>query len=281
MYMQNIVLKEYEIAGYMADRDEGIKKAIEQRRLPKLENMHLVVVSEETNPKLYHKHFIDLWTIRRNKAHRVFPFKYKGIETKQNAGQSFLVDDILNPMSQVKVLAVTGNAGTGKTFATLAASVRRELTSQIIYTREVVEVGEELGFLPGEIGDKFRPYLAGFWDNVEEIENLTGQTSFGRRFVAQPLQFMRGRSLKETVLIVDEAQNCIKNVVKMAGSRLGENSMGVFMGSFNQIDNVKVNRENNGLAELIKAFNGQRVFSHVHLEIGERSEVAMLFDELL
>lgn len=206
----------------------------------------------------------------------VHPYNLWGISTKHNPEQSMALADILD--DSINLIALTGHAGTGKTFIALLGALWAG-HSNIIFTREVQQVGKEMGFLKGGISEKFMPYMRPFFDNIEVIGQYAGKPMEGR-VTLEPLQFMRGSSLLDTILIVDEAQNCSVEVLKMAISRAGKGSKVILSGSMNQIDG-NFTKENNGLATVIRAFTGQRLFSHVHLVHDERSELARLADELL
>ena len=221
-----------------------------------------------------------LFQLRRGKLVEVNPIRIWGVSTKHNPEQTMALNDVLN--DDITLLAITGHAGTGKTFLALLGSLygKRNLT----FTREIIQVGREMGFLPGEVDDKFRPYMRPFYDNIDVIKGKMDEGKFNKlmkRVSLTPLQFLRGGTERYTTIIVDEAQNCTVDTLKMAISRAGEGSKVILCGSMEQIDDRKLNKENNGLAKVIKAFSGQKCFSHVHLYQDERSELARLADILL
>jgi PhoH-like ATPase len=168
---------------------------------------------------------------------------------------------------------------TGKTFISLVGALVAGY-SRIVFTREVEQVGKDMGFLKGTVGDKFYPFMRPFFDNIEVIEQYA-KRDLKERVSMEPSQFMRGANLVDTLLIVDEAQNCDLATLKMAISRVGEGSKVVLCGSLNQIDRKEGDKEHNGLLTVIERFTGQSCFSHIHLVKDERSKLARLADELL
>lgn len=278
-YTEIIQLSDPELAQFMSEKKDALRRIIETRGVSMIENKHLIVIDERTSEKDAHRKPIALYTVRRGEFTEVRGRKIWGVSTHHNAGQSFILDDVLGD-SDVKLLAVTGHAGTGKTFISLLAALNRPDTQRIIFTREVQECGKSLGFLPGNIDDKFSPYMRPLWDNIEELEFYSGKVS-SERILPIPMQFLRGSTVRDTLIIVDEAQNCKVDQLKMVISRCGSGSMVILLGSFNQIDTHGNDKDNNGLAKVIRGFRGQACFSHVHLVNDERSELARLADELL
>lgn len=221
-----------------------------------------------------------LLRVSKGRLAEVTPTNIWGITTKHNEEQTFAMNDVLN--DDIKLVAITGHAGTGKTFLAMLGSLYG--TRRLTFTREIVQVGKEMGFLPGEVEDKFRPYMRPFFDNIEVIKGHMDEGKYNKmmkRVSLTPLQFLRGGTERHTTIIVDEAQNCTVDTLKMAISRAGEGSKVILCGSMEQIDDKKLSKESNGLAKVIKAFSGQKCFSHIHLNKDERSELARLADILL
>ena len=165
-----------------------------------------------------------------------------GISTKGNKEQAELIRLIFE--KNRPVIFGTGNAGTGKTFIALASAlqlVRDRRYGKIIYTREPEEVGKSLGFLPGDLEDKFNVYMRGLYDNLEHIEQA-GQIKMNdalEKIECVPLQFLRGASFENTIVIVDEAQNLDMNSIKTVLTRIGKFCKVILLGSIKQIDNDK------------------------------------------
>ena len=159
--------------------------------------------------------------------------------TPQTRGQSRYIDLLANP-DNAMIFGV-GPAGTGKTFLAVAAGVSELLSGarqRLIVTRPAVEAGEKLGFLPGTLEEKVDPYRLPIWDSLRE---LMGQEQMERRMArgeieVAPLAFMRGRTLKNAFVIVDEAQNTTIPQMKMVLTRLGRDSRMVITGDPGQVD---------------------------------------------
>ncbi len=213
-----------------------------------------------------------------------------GIKPK-NAEQAFAFNALLNP--RIKLVAMQGVAGTGKTLLALAAALEQHNQfQQIILARPLVPLSnKDIGFLPGDAKDKIGPYMEPLWDNLKFIKSQFGENEKKNRnilemeqngkIVITPLAFIRGRSLTNVMFIVDEAQNLTPHEVKTIITRAGENTKIVFTGDINQIDTPYLDEQSNGLAYLIDRLKGQELFSHIKLEKGERSDLANLANDLL
>lgn len=222
--------------------------------------------------------------------HRVEKEYISGIKAK-NAEQAFAVHALLNP--DVKLVALQGVAGTGKTLLALAAALEQQKQfQQIILARPLVPLSnKEIGFLPGDAKDKIGPYMEPLWDNLKFIKSQFGENEKKHksivemeesgRLVITPLAFIRGRSLSNILFIIDEAQNLTPHEVKTIITRAGEGTKIVFTGDVHQIDTPYLDENSNGLAYLMDRLKGQQLFAQVKLEKGERSELANLANELL
>ncbi len=209
----------------------------------------------------------------------------------RNAEQAFAVDALLNP--DIKLVALQGVAGTGKTLLALASALeQRHLYSQIILARPIIPLSNrDIGFLPGTAEDKISPYMQPLWDNLNFIKNQfkVGEKKFKMikemeeegMLAITALAFIRGRSLSSSMFIIDEAQNLSPHEVKTIITRAGEGTKVVFTGDINQIDTPYMDEQSNGLTYIIDRLKGQPLFAHVRLEKGERSELANLANELL
>lgn len=213
-----------------------------------------------------------------------------GIKPK-NAEQAFALNALMN--ERIKLVALEGVAGTGKTLLALASSLEQNKKyQQIILARPIVPLSnKDIGFLPGDAGDKIGPYMEPLWDNLKFIKAQFGENEKKHKainemeeqgkIVITPLAFIRGRSFSNIMFIVDEAQNLTPHEVKTIITRAGENTKIVFTGDVHQIDTPYLDENSNGLAYLIDRLKGQELFAHVKLEKGERSELANLANELL
>ena len=209
----------------------------------------------------------------------------------RNAEQTFALNILNDP--EIKLVAITGKAGTGKTLLALAAALRQNKEyNQILLARPIVSLSnKDLGFLPGDEKQKIAPYMQPLYDNLNVIKSQIGRNSSDYRnlqeiedsgkLAIEALAFIRGRSLSETYCIVDEAQNLTPHEIKTIITRAGENTKMVFTGDLQQIDQPYLDAESNGLAYMIDKMKGQNIFAHVNLVKGERSELSELASNLL
>lgn len=209
----------------------------------------------------------------------------------RNAEQTFAIHALLNPM--VKLVTIQGVAGTGKTLLALASALeQRRYFRQIYVARPVVPLSnKDIGYLPGDIKSKLNPYMQPIWDNLKYIRSLFDEKDkdiqrldemvAGEKIEIVPLTYIRGRSISNVIIIVDEAQNLTPHEVKTIITRAGENTKIIFTGDIFQIDTPYLDAQSNGLSYMIDRLKNKRVFSHVTLQKGERSELANLANELL
>lgn len=213
-----------------------------------------------------------------------------GVKPK-NAEQAFAFHALLNP--DIKLVALQGVAGTGKTLLALASALEQNKQfDQVILARPIVPLSnKDIGFLPGDANDKIGPYMEPLWDNLKFIKSQFGENEKKHKAILEmqqsgkiiitPLAFIRGRSLSNIMFIIDEAQNLTPHEVKTIITRAGENTKIVFTGDVHQIDTPYLDENSNGLAFLIDRLKGQPLFANVKLEKGERSELANLANDLL
>lgn len=224
------------------------------------------------------------------KVHRVEKEKVFGIEAR-NAEQAFAINVLLD--EDIKLVALTGRSGTGKTLLALAAALQKHETyKQVLLSRPIVALGnKDLGFLPGDAQEKVSPYMQPLFDNLNVIKhNLSYQGKEVRiieemqknnQLVIEALAYIRGRSLSETFFIVDEAQNLTPHEVKTIITRAGEGTKVIFTGDIQQIDSPYLDHQSNGLVYMIDRMKGQDIFAHVNLLKGERSYLSELASNLL
>ena len=208
-----------------------------------------------------------------------------------NAEQIFAVDALLN--RRIKLVTITGKAGTGKTLIALAAALEsRAEYRQILLTRPIVPLSnKDLGFLPGDIAAKIKPSMQPLYDNLAVISGQFPEKSEmfqrlrvmleGDKLAIEPLAYIRGRSLVKMFMIVDEAQNLTPHEVKTIITRAGEGTKIVLTGDINQIDHFYLGIHSNGLRTLIDKMQRQKIYSHIDLRKGERSELAELASNIL
>ena len=221
---------------------------------------------------------------------RVRKAKCYGIEPR-NAEQSFALDVLSDP--DVKLVAVTGKAGTGKTLLALAAALSQLTTyKQILLARPIVALSnKDIGFLPGDANEKVAPYMQPLFDNLNVIKHQFAPTSTevkrlddmqkSGQLVIEALAFIRGRSLSETYCIIDEAQNLTPHEIKTIITRAGEGTKMVFTGDIQQIDQPYLDSQSNGLVYMIDRMRDQSLFAHINLVKGERSQLSELASNLM
>ncbi|MBK8944790.1 MAG: PhoH family protein [Ignavibacteriae bacterium] len=209
----------------------------------------------------------------------------------RNAEQTFATHALCN--SNIPLVSLTGKAGTGKTLLALASSLQvRKNYRQIYIARPIVPLSnKDIGFLPGDVESKIGPYMQPLWDNLKVIQDQFKETDTkfatienlvkDNKLVIEPLSYIRGRSLQRIFFIVDEAQNLTPHEIKTIITRAGAGVKIVLTGDIYQIDHPYLDTQSNGLSYLIDHFMGQKLYSHINLEKGERSELAELASNIL
>jgi PhoH-like ATPase len=267
-------------------REIFIKSTIAENGLlgkKKKTNTYYILKNGKNSSLCYYNHLND--EVERIEKEYVYGIKPK------NAEQAFAFHALLNP--HVKLVALQGVAGTGKTLLALASALEQAKSyNQIILARPIVPLSnKDIGFLPGDANDKIGPYMEPLWDNLKFIKSQFGPNEKKLKQIVEmeesgsmlitPLAFIRGRSLSNIIFIIDEAQNLTPHEVKTIITRAGENTKIIFTGDVQQIDTPYLDENSNGLAYLVDKLSGQPLFCHVKLEKGERSELANLANQLL
>lgn len=222
-----------------------------------------------------------------SKIHRVDKEDNMGIKPR-NSEQAFAFEVLNDP--NIKLVALTGRAGTGKTLLALASALRQSKEyKQILLMRPIVSLSnKDLGFLPGTEKEKIAPYMQPLFDNLNVIKYQAGGAArmiedlqINGKLSIEALAYIRGRSLSETFCIIDEAQNLTPHEIKTIITRAGEGTKMVFTGDIHQIDSPYLDSQSNGLAYMIDKMKGEPIFAHVNLVKGERSELAEIASKLL
>lgn len=229
-----------------------------------------------------------------------------------NEEQRCAMDLLLN--DEIKLVTLVGKAGVGKTLLAIACALRKVTDDfaykKLLVSRPIMPMGKDIGYLPGDISEKYAPYLQPIADNVEylmsgykpskstvktkgkkskdELEKEDGLLPKGyQELVAagimelEPLLYIRGRSIPDVIMIVDECQNLSPHEIKTIVSRAGVNTKMIFTGDPSQIDTPYLDASNNGLTYLVEKFKDQKIAGHVTLTQGERSELAEIASNIL
>ena len=211
----------------------------------------------------------------------------------RNKEQHFTLDLLLN--DDIKLVTLVGKAGTGKTLLAIAAGLQKvaeeKVFQKLLVSRPIFPLGRDIGYLPGTVEEKLNPWMQPIYDNVEFLLGLSSkdkkagqshQDLVNMGFMAiEPLTYIRGRSIPNQFMIVDEAQNLTPHEVKTIITRVGDNTKIILTGDPYQIDNPYVDATNNGLTTVIERFKGQAIAGTITLTKGERSELAELASNLL
>jgi PhoH-like ATPase len=211
----------------------------------------------------------------------------------RNKEQSFAMDLLLN--DEVRLVTIVGKAGTGKTLLAIAAGLQKTMEESVyqklLVSRPIFPLGRDIGYLPGNVEDKLNPWMQPIFDNVEYLMNLSrSDKKAGRGYhelmdlgimEIEPLTYIRGRSIPNQFIIVDEAQNLTPHEVKTIVTRVGDGTKIVLTGDPYQIDNPYVDATNNGLIHVANRFKNERLAGHITMSKGERSALAELAANLL
>lgn len=213
-----------------------------------------------------------------------------GIRPK-NKEQNFALDLLMDP--DVPLVTIIGKAGSGKTLLALASGLHQcfgetandSRYSRVIVTKPVEPVGKDIGFLPGTMEEKMMPWLAPIQDNLKNLmgnDKLTLDMYIDEgKIEIEAMTFIRGRSIANAYIIIDEAQNMTKHEIKTVLTRVGEGTKIILTGDIEQIDNVYLDETSNGLTYVIEKMKQQGISGHITLIKGERSKLATLASKLL
>lgn len=213
----------------------------------------------------------------------------------RNKQQQFAMDLLLN--DEIRLVTLVGKAGTGKTLLALACGLEKTIEARtfqrLVVSRPVFPLGKDLGFLPGDVEEKLRPWMQPIRDNLDFLmgnspvagrakgkKDLQGLFDLGMIEV-EALTYIRGRSMPNQYLIVDEAQNLTPHEIKTIITRAGEGTKVVLTGDPYQIDNPYIDSSSNGLSYVVERFKNEPISGHITLVKGERSDLAELAATLL
>jgi PhoH-like ATPase len=209
----------------------------------------------------------------------------------RNREQHFAFDALLD--DRVKLVTLMGKAGTGKTLLALAAGLKRTVMDRefrrLVVARPTVSMGKELGFLPGSLEEKLAPWMQPIHDALEMLGDLnmghehrrSGDLLRSGSIVVEALSYIRGRSIANQFMIIDEAQNLTPLETKTIITRVGHGTKIILTGDPYQIDNPYVDSSSNGFNYVVSRFRAEPVAAHIELQKGERSELAELAANIL
>ena len=202
--------------------------------------------------------------------------------TARNKEQQFALELLMDPA--VPVVSLVGKAGSGKTLLALAAGLEQTFESdtykKIVVTKPVEPVGKDIGFLPGSMEEKMMPWLAPIQDNLQFLmgdDKATLEMYMEKgKIEVEAMTFIRGRSISNAFIVIDEVQNMTQHEIKTVLTRVGEGTKIVLTGDIEQIDNVYIDATNNGLSYVVERLKQENLTGHVTLLKGERSKVATI-----
>jgi len=201
----------------------------------------------------------------------------------RNKEQQFAFDLLLDPT--VPVVSLVGKAGSGKTLLALAAGLEQTFGpksqyKKVVVTKPVEPVGKDIGFLPGTMEEKMMPWLAPIQDNLRFLmgdDKATLEMYMDKgQIEVEAMTFIRGRSISNAFIVIDEVQNMTQHEIKTVLTRVGEGTKIVLTGDIEQIDNVYIDATNNGLSYVVERLKNESITGHITLLKGERSKVATI-----
>jgi PhoH-like ATPase len=208
----------------------------------------------------------------------------------RNKEQAFAIDMLMDP--SIKIVSLIGRAGSGKTLMAIAAGLQQTIGlraennhyDRLIVSRPVQPLGKDIGYLPGTMEEKMLPWLMPIQDNLKFL--MGDRTSLEMymdkgKIEVEALTYIRGRSIANAFIVIDEAQNLTKHEIKTIITRIGEGTKIVLTGDIEQIDNVYVNETSNGLVHAVEKFKEYSIAGHMTFRKGERSELATLASKVL
>ena len=211
----------------------------------------------------------------------------------RNKEQAFAFDLLMD--QNIPLVSLVGKAGSGKTLMAIAAAIaqtiqdpfdpQENLYKKIVLSRPVQPMGKDIGYLPGTMEEKMHPWLMPLQDNLQFLlgnDQATLEEYMDKGIIEiEALAYIRGRSISNAFIIIDEAQNLTLHEIKTILTRVGENTKIVLTGDVEQIDNVYVNQTSNGLVHAVEKFKEYELAGHITLQKGERSALATLSSKIL
>ena len=283
---KNIITQRYNSTN---NRDESLYTGL-------IDSRETDIVSEKEiinlYPNQYHLTKDGLFSQKNNRQKRVG--KDRGVWgiSHRNVEQKCAIDALLD--DNIKLITLSGKAGTGKTLLAIACGFEKVINEnkykRLLVSRPIIPMGNDIGYLPGDVNEKLGPWMQPIFDNIDYLFNIDNAKKGFDAYMdlteegilkVEALTYIRGRSIPDQYIIIDEAQNLTKHEVKTIISRAGENTKIILTGDPDQIDNSKLDSVNNGLTYVIERFKDQEIAAHITLTKGERSELADIATEIL
>jgi len=295
-YISSQVVKHHEklYTGYskclvddeVIDQFYGGEEVFLEKKTTTLYPNHMVMLISSSNEKKTALARFDSYNapLRRLREFKGGPWGLK----PRNKEQTFALNLLMDP--SIPVVSLIGKAGSGKTLMAIAAGLQQVIDGEtsiykkLVVSRPIQPMGKDIGFLPGTLEEKMNPWLAPIQDNLEWLMgDRTGLDMYVDKGVIQieALTYIRGRSIADAFIIIDEAQNLTHHELKTIMTRVGENTKLVLTGDVQQIDNVYLDGTNNGLSYAVEKFKIHELSGHITLFKGERSKVATLAADIL
>jgi len=266
----------------------GEKIYLEEEDVKLFPNHYILLVSSSNDKKTALARFYE-YSKPLKRINGEFKKGVWGVKPR-NKEQNFSLDLLMDPA--VQIVTLVGKAGSGKTLLAIAAGLAQVVENdkltpykRLIVSRPIQPLGKDIGYLPGTMEEKMTPWLAPIQDNLRYLmgndkETLRMYTQQGTIEI-EALTYIRGRSIANAFIIIDEAQNLTAHELKTIITRVGENTKVVLTGDIDQIDNVYVDETSNGLAYAVEKFKVHDLSGHITLIKGERSKVATLAAKIL
>lgn len=303
-----LVSEDYETNSIVEDKDkvyEGFAEVLVDDEFIERFYDHEEMVLEESmvKEKLYPNQFLLLISSSNPKKSAICRFSdhktpLKSINVKEyskswgivprNKEQTFAYDLLFD--DNIPLVSLIGRAGSGKTLMAIAAGLEQVVGfaerkyKKIVVSRPVQPMGKDIGFLPGTMEEKMGPWLMPIYDNLEFILGNKHQIKsyFEKgQIEIEALTYIRGRSISNAFIIIDEAQNLTAHEVKTIITRVGEGTKVILTGDIEQIDNIYTNETSNGLTYAIEKFKHAELAGHITFRKGERSKIATLASKVL
>ena len=285
-YAELVVDDEFIEQLYAGEEKYLEEELVTKQKLSLQPNQFIMLISSANPKKTALSRFIDYKNPLRKVSCKTEASSF-GIKPR-NKEQSFAFDLLFD--DDIPLVTLIGRAGSGKTLMAIAAGLEQTLGfgdhkyKKLVVSRPVQPLGKDIGFLPGTMEEKMMPWLMPISDNLEFIlgnkQMFKGYLEKGKIEV-EALTYIRGRSISNAFIIIDEAQNLTAHEVKTIITRVGENTKVILTGDIEQIDNIYTNETSNGLTYAIERFKTSHLSGHITFKKGERSKIATLASQLL